>query len=187
MVEPSTPSWTMRVADYLGELSGVVDAMQHTLAQFRPQDAMTDVSRVNAHTARVAELAVQLESMVVTRQTLLVAQDAPQSGITLADKLRATPLDNHQVLAEQCDAINRALENAHQRAVALFTCQYHLAELSADILALIAGTLPPATYAEPGPLPVDGGDAATVSSSQPASHRSTARSNRGGGLFNEAG
>ena len=112
--------------------------------------------------------------MVAQRESLLCDDDAPQRGASLAEKLRASvDFESHE-LASRCDLITRSLADSHHRAVSLFVCQFHLAELSNEIVGILSGTLASATYGPQG-----------TTSQEPGTHARSAGG--GGGLFNEAG
>ena len=166
-------SWCAKVAVYIERLQEGVEALNRLLMEFRPPDVSADVGRIDDATAKLAASVAEMETMVAERESLLCDDDAPHRGASLAEKLRASvDLESHQ-LASRCDLISEALADSHHRAVSLFVCQFHLAELSTEIVGILSGASRSATYGPQGTTTEDQG--------------MHARSTGGGGLFNEAG
>ena len=103
---------------------------------------------------------------IAEREQLLCAEDAPQLGVTLTEKIQHDAHPRSQALAERCRAVSAMISTVNQRAISLFVCQFHLAQLGSDIVRLLAGQTSPPTYQAP--------------------NRSEKSSDLGGGLFNEA-
>ena len=156
-------AWSQRVASYLDRTEQVASTIEAILDQTPLESPADDAGKVQASTKELEQALSELELRVAEREELLRAPDAPDAGTTLADKLRATGDDLDSAMATRCHRIAGQIELTHHQALSVFVCQYHLAELSTDLVRLMVGASVPATYGE---------------SNHPA--------NSGGGLFNES-
>jgi hypothetical protein len=118
---------------------------------------------VDASTQQLIASISDLERMVVKRDELLRAADAPSIGLSLSEKLLNSRKIEDARLARRCGEVAEMIATTHQRATALFVCQYHLSEFQRDLIGRLSGATAPQTY-----------------------NRSGQKSNPGGGLFNEA-
>jgi len=155
------PTWTERTTAYLDQLAELVDQIDGHLQQTRIDPGAEAPGTVSVTTERLRQALGDLERVVAGRQNLLVADDAPEAGDTIAKKL--TSLGEPE-LADRCSQLGTRIADVHHQAVSVFVCQYHLADLTTDLVRLMTGATEPATY---------GGD-----DNQPVSTP--------GGLFNEA-
>ena len=158
--------WYKRVEAYLDELAEIAETIDLVLDNTRVQTLAVEAGQVDQSTAELRQALARLEDKIAEREDLLRANDAPKNGLTLREKL----LSNHHIddarLAKRCQSVAQAIQQAHQRAVSLFVCQYHLADITGEIVSLLAGASALKTY--------DG-----------SSTKSKA-SRKGGGLFDEA-
>ena len=159
--------WTTRVAHYVDDVANVAESMNLILDETRVGINL-DEEQTARCTARLQEQLETLESLVANREELLRAHDAPQEGLTLSQKLlHSRHIDNAR-LAKRCEEVSAAIEATHERAMALFVCQFHLADLTNDLVRTMMGFQNTETYER------DGSDL----NRKPESH--------GGGLFDEA-
>jgi len=149
-------SWTGRVETYMDQLQDLVEEIDVILQQTNVESRGSDPATVQALTERLGERLVELVQKVAHRDELLRSEDAPSSGTTLTEKL-----DD----AEQNDLVDRAKEVAqrikkvHERSMSLFVCQYHLSNLTTDLVRLLAGADQTTTYGGSGlasPVPQGG-------------------------------
>tara|TARA_R110002049_G_scaffold72490_6_gene187371 strand:- start:52580 stop:53146 length:567 start_codon:yes stop_codon:yes gene_type:complete len=166
-------AWNAKVQSYLDELQVTTETMDTILEQYRPERDTADPETINQSTARLGQAVIEMERMVAAREVLMTDADAPAAGASISEKLRSTNDITSHRLAQRCDALSRALANSHQRATSLFVCQFHLAQLSGEILHLLAGTPPSGTYGPAGASSDEEGKVNTTTG--------------GGGIFNEAG
>ena len=74
------------------------------------------------------------------------ASDAPQAGLTLNEKLEAVRDPRARGLQQRCDLISEMMVDINNHALSLFVCQFHLANLTDDVVRLMAGVPEPTTY-----------------------------------------
>ncbi len=161
--------WNERVAEYADDLQALVDELTDCLDETRVSTRGLQTAEVEAQTARLSDGVLRLETMVVARQDLLAADDAPTAGLSLSEKLLSTRRIEDARLARRCGALSEAIDQTHRRAMALFVCQHHLADAQTETLRRLAGAAGPRTYDNP---------AAGQKRADPRSAR--------GGLFNDA-
>ncbi|GAA4463032.1 hypothetical protein [Novipirellula rosea] len=136
-------TWANRVADYVDDLEIVATTVQQLIANSRIQTKAAMASEVAETGLELLEAVGRLENMVERREQLMSDAQAPASGTTLIEKLRrAGEID----LADRSQSVAHTITAAHQAAVSLFVCQYHLASHSQEILRLLAGMDTPRTY-----------------------------------------
>lgn len=157
-------NWSQRVASYVDQVEQIATTIELILDQTRLDTTEANSSSVQQSTADLEQALLSLEQKVADREELLHAEDAPPGGSTLVEKLAASGTPEDIELSVQCQRVSGLIESTHHRAISMFVCQYHLANLGSELVRLISGADAPATY---GP----GSDAAQ----SPA-----------GGLFNEA-
>ena len=177
--------WNQRVRDYVDRLETLTAELDDRLDSIRmpPLRAGEESASRNGATGRsvtestaaasegaapegleeLAELVRRLETFVSERETLLADDEAPQQGWTLTEKLLGTRRIDDARLAKRCRETSERIRTAHQRAVSLFVCQFHLANFGNDLLKLLSGAPETTTYG--GGQPTRG---------------------QGGGLFNDA-
>ncbi|MCG8649239.1 MAG: flagellar export chaperone FlgN [Pirellulales bacterium] len=150
-------SWTPRVMEYLSELRDIAQHVHSLLDQTHVETAAVEAGKVEQSVLQLQESLKELEQMVVRRQDLLQAEDAPAAGASLGEKLRRSSDPAHQTLAQQCDDLSKLIEQANLRAVSLFVCQFHLSDLTTEIVRLLSGVTTPPTYNDKGNLANPGG------------------------------
>ena len=160
------PSWFARVASYLVELEQVADKIDQALQSTRIETGDYKVEDAKAHHGRLMESLGLLEAKIAEREELLKASDAPTTGVTLTDKIKDSALPGSRALTARCQAVSQRISTVNQRAISVFVCQFHLSQVTSDIVRLLAGQTLKATYHAP--------------------NQSQGRGEPGGGLFNEA-
>lgn len=143
-----TATWTERVEDYVHQLQQTAETIDLILDETRLSTTQVNSPEVEASTQELVTAIGQLERLVHTRETLLTAADAPAVGITLTEKLFSTRKIDDARLAKHCQTVAKEVETTHQRAVALFVCQYHLSQLGSELLQLLSGSTAPDTYGQ---------------------------------------
>ncbi|TWT82625.1 hypothetical protein CA13_40880 [Planctomycetes bacterium CA13] len=139
-------TWSQRVTKYVDELEQVAETIEMILSQTRIVTTELDAPGVNHNQIELVTAVGQLESMVASRETLLAADDAPSKGTTLVEKLASSRSQADTVLMNRCQEVSAIVSTAHQHALSLFVCQYHLANFSGDIVRMLSGTDAPPTY-----------------------------------------
>ncbi len=159
-------NWFERVEAYLDELERTATTIDMILDETRVYTVNVQGGKVSESTRQLQENLVKLEEMIAQRELLLRDPDAPQRGLTLSTKLLGTLRIEDARLAKRCRELSATIEMAHTRAVSLFVCQYHLADLTTDLVLTLTRTSAPQTYqsSATAKVPIKGG----------------------GGLFNEA-
>ena len=164
-------AWLDDVADYLLQLSETtarVDASVQTIRDLTSDGAF---GALHEATIGLAQEMTETERLVEQRQRLLQRPDAPAGYRTLTAALQQAAADDGPrsaeaaAMAEQCQTLGGQLDLVREQALALFVCQYHLADTTAHLLRLL--------------LP-DSDRAGTYS-------RTPATAPRGGGLLDKAG
>lgn len=156
-------TWPARVAIYLDQIEQIATTIELILEQTQLESS-DDSAKVQESTEDLERALGGLEQKIAEREELLRAADAPARGATLAEKLLGTDSGQDSQLALRCQQIAGLIELTHQRAISIFVCQYHLSELSTELVRLMVGASVPATYGE----------------------SSQASATPGGGLFNES-
>lgn len=159
-------SWFERVEDYLDEVEQIAAEIDETLKRTRLETSELKSPEVMRSNASLMESLAALETKIAQREQLLHAEDAPQTGGTLTEKIQRSTDSSRKDLAIRCQTVSALISTVNQRAVSLFVCQFHLAQLSGDIVRLLAGQTAPPTYQAP--------------------NRNEKKAELGGGLFNEA-
>ena len=161
----SIDSWDERVANYVDDLEATATQLQSILDQTRVDATHARGEDVQQSTERLQVFLSELETKIAQRQALLEADDAPKnrqtgaSPLSLAEALRSSESSTAIHLAQRCDEISQQIATAHQQALSLFVCQYHLADFSNEMARILAGSEMPVTYSrEANPAPqVSGG------------------------------
>lgn len=148
--------WRDRVADYVDELAEVAETIDLILDETRVRTMGLRTEEVDASTAQLVSAINDLETMVERRDQLIRDPDAPKSGLSLSEKLLYTRKIDDARLARRCGEVAEVIATTHQRATALFVCQYHLSELQRDLLNRLAGATGPQTYSKNGQKPQGG-------------------------------
>jgi hypothetical protein len=161
--------WLNRVEAYLDELEVVADGLSRQMKQIQVDQvpkAKSDSEQnigvdgslavtVNAGTKQIAECLSDLENRVAQREVLLRAADAPQPGLTLSEKLGSLKDQRSTRLRQRCELIGEMMADINNHAVSLFICQFHLANITDDVVRIMAGVSEPTTYgneSKPSPL-----------------------------------
>ena len=152
----TTKPWRERVAEYVDELAEVAETMDLILDETRVRTLGLRTEEVDASTAQLLAAINDLETMVERRDQLIHDPDAPPAGLSLSEKLLYTRKIDDARLARRCGEVAEVIATTHQRATALFVCQYHLSELQRDLLNRLAGATGPQTYGKNGQKPQGG-------------------------------
>ena len=152
--------WLNRVEAYLDDLELAADGLARQMKQMKVDqvppprngsdsqggiDGSLAVS-VNAATEQLAACLSELEGKVAQRELLLRATDAPQAGLTLSEKLEHVKDPRGRGLHQRCELISEMMADINNHALSLFVCQFHLANLTDDVVRLMAGVPEPTTY-----------------------------------------
>lgn len=164
---PNQQHWVGRVEHYVETLDQLSERIDLILDDTRMGTLGAKEQQINESTQQLQIALAQLEEMVAKRDELLRADDAPKGGATLTEKLKSTFHIDDARLARRCEEVSGKVKLTHERATALFVCQFHLADLTSDILKTISGSQTPDTYKK---------------DSAGSQHRPTGQ----GGLFDEA-
>ncbi|KAA1259522.1 hypothetical protein LF1_20560 [Rubripirellula obstinata] len=164
---PNQQKWISRVEHYVETLDQLSEKIDLILDETRMGTLGAKSQEINESTAQLEVALVELEAMVAKRDDLLRATDAPENGTTLTEKLKSTFHIDDARLARRCEEVSEKVKLTHERATALFVCQFHLADLTSDLLKTISGSQTPETYKK---------------DSAGSQHRPTGQ----GGLFDEA-
>ena len=152
--------WLNRVEAYLDDLEVVADGLSRQIKQMQVDQvpaprAGTEMQSgidgslavtVNEGTRRLAASLADLETRVAQREVLLRAADAPQAGLTLTGKLESLRDQRSKMLGQRCELISEMMADINNHAVSLFVCQFHLANLTDDVVRIMAGVSEPITY-----------------------------------------
>lgn len=157
-------SWNVRVASYLDGLEETLTSIDQILRQTNIDTSNVDAAAVQEALQPLVHALTQLEEKVAHRETLLRAEDAPGHGMNLKEKLQSTLSVEDGRLAGRCEQLAEMMADVHAQAISIFVCQYHLADLSGEIIRLMTGSGVPPTY----------------QATEPTNPR------MGGGLFNES-
>ena len=165
-------SWTNRVEVYVERLTELTTALDERLDEVRMLPlasrrlAVADGSEAapipidpeqSPEVAEVAELVKRLEGFVAQREELLCAEDAPEVGLTLSEKLLGTHRIEDARLAMRCREASEQIQTTHHRAVSLFVCQFHLANFGSELLQILSGGPEGSTYGPGKPSRGHGG------------------------------
>lgn len=143
--------WAGRVEAYMDQLQGLVDEIDSIIEQTSVDPGKLDPTNVQGSTENLREKLGELERKVADREELLRSDDAPSIGLTLYDKLSDS---NEFELAERADRLADQISLTHQRAMSRFVCQFHLSNLTTDLVRILTGADAPATYGGPGTVPI---------------------------------
>ncbi len=139
--------WAHRVETYMDQLQSLVDQVDVIFEQTNVDSSKLDPTNTEEATANLQEQLSSLEQKVADREELLRADDAPSGGLTLYDKLSEV---NEFDLAERADRLAEQISLTHQRAMSRFVCQFHLSNLTTDLVRILTGSDGPETYGGPG-------------------------------------
>lgn len=160
-------TWLNRVEHYVETLDQLSERIDLILDETRVGTLGVKDQQISESTVQLQVALAELEEMVAKRDDLLRRADAPVDGTTLTEKLKSTFHIDDARLAKRCEQVSEKVKLTHERAMALFVCQFHLADLTSDILKTISGSQTPDTYQK---------------DSSGSKHRPTGQ----GGLFDEA-
>lgn len=136
-------SWTKRVERYVDQLQELVDEVDRILTETNVDSARQDPAVLQQLTERLYGQLEALEQKVAARDELLRAADAPESGMTLTEKLRHS---NHAELAQRADHVAHRIADVHGQSMSIFVCQFHLSNLTMDLVRMLTGAEQTTTY-----------------------------------------
>lgn len=142
----SAQPWRDRVNDYVDNLAKVAEKIDLILDETRIHTIGLKANEVNASTTELIAAITELEEMIERRDVLLRDADAPEKGLSLSEKLLTSRKIEDARLARRCGEVAEMMETTHQRATALFVCQYHLNEFQKELLQRLSGATAPPTY-----------------------------------------
>ena len=149
-------TWNDRVAAYTTEVSEIAETIDLILDETRVHTVGVEAEQINNSTEELQAALEELEEMIARRETLLQDPEAPGapgvsgSGNTLMEKLRSTFNIEDARLAKRCEEVSHQIELTHQRALSLFVCQFHLSDLTNDMLRILSGATGKPTYRRDG-------------------------------------
>lgn len=150
--QPTQP-WRERVASYVDDIAEVAETIDLILDETRIRTKGLRPNEVDASTTQLVAAISELEKMVERRESLLRAEDAPPKGLSLSEKLLSSRKIDDARLARRCGEVAEMIAMTHQRATALFICQYHLSEFQREVLQRLTGATAPQTYDRSGQKP----------------------------------
>jgi len=141
------PPWIDRVADYLDQLEFCVERLNTALDEMRLGTKQLQLPQLESAHTQLSDALRDLESLIAAREGLIHADDVPNPGLSIREILGvATDLLSRE-LSRRCIRLAKDVDLSRERAVSLFVCQFHLADLSENLLALLRGTPGPrSTY-----------------------------------------
>ena len=143
------PNWQTRVDAYLTDLRVIAIELEDLIGAMKLDTEGLDSAQVERGCRELGASLTGLEAKVAERETLLQAQDAPEQGSSLTEKLAASNEEGAQRIAGRCREVADQIAMAHERAVALFVCQLNLAQFSADVVRAMSRQDPESTYQSP--------------------------------------
>lgn len=141
MTDQHTPSvpWQQRLANYLDHLEICIDRLDQTLQQLPLGSGRGEPQRLEQVHEQLLESLQTLESLIAQRAELIGAADTPAAGDSLQAILNGCHGEPAQQLAARCRRVAKRVATSHDESVARFVCQFHLAEVSQDLICLIRG------------------------------------------------
>jgi hypothetical protein len=139
-------TWNQAVDSYLQRLSILAYDIDEQLDSLRIGLIEQGPSKMDGHLVSLTQRLQMLEQMVLEREQLLRDPSAPPDGFTLREKLLSTRRFEDGQLARRGEEIVQQIADTQNRATAMFVCQYHLSELTADILRTLRGERGSQTY-----------------------------------------
>lgn len=137
---PNGNGWVERVSDYLDQLQNCVERLDDALDEMRMGTKRLEMSQIDQSQHHLAAALADLESLIAAREELIHATDAPASGMTIREILKQQDDAFSQSLSQRCQKLSKDVDLSRERAVALFVCQFHLADLSQSLISLFRGT-----------------------------------------------
>lgn len=163
--------WLDDVANYLLQLGETASRLEASVQTIRDLTRDGAFGALHEATIGLANEMTEAERLLEQRQRLLQRRDAPAGFRTLTAALRLLSADDDPrssdaaALANRCEALGTQIDLVREQALALFVCQYHLADTTAHLLRLLLpGSDQSGTYG-----------------------RTSATAARGGGLLDKAG
>ena len=149
-------AWIERTAEYIDQLEALVEQIDEQFQITQVDTTKVDATAVGEATIKLREGLVALEQKVADRDQLLRADDVPSRGTTLIEILTQS---KEPMLAKRADQVAQQIGLTHQRAMSLFVCQFHLSNLTGDLVRIMTGADAPATYGgeKNAPLAPQGG------------------------------
>ncbi|TWU59846.1 hypothetical protein Poly51_01190 [Rubripirellula tenax] len=138
--------WTNRVETYLNELEQTAEIIDLILDETRVRTIGVQTDDVSESTRQLKDALADLETKIAEREDLLRDADAPPSGLTLTEKLAGSLRIEDARLASRCRDLAGTIQKTHTRAVSLFVCQYHLADLTTNLVGILSGASRLQTY-----------------------------------------
>ncbi len=132
-----------RVESYVDQLQVLVDEVENLLIETKVDSSRQEPTVVKQSTEQLYVRLDDLEQSVAQRDTLLRADDAPQAGITLIEKLTHS---GNSDLADQAKSVAQRIKQCHERSMSVFVCQFHLSNLTTDLVRLLTGAEQTMTY-----------------------------------------
>jgi len=139
--------WIDRVADYLDQLEFCVTRLNSALDEMRLGTKQLKLPQLESAHSSLSNALRDLESLIAAREGLIHADDVPYTGASIREILGHSTDILSRELNRRCIRLSKDVDLSRERAVSLFVCQFHLADLSENLLALLRGAPGPrATY-----------------------------------------
>lgn len=135
--------WLDDVADYLLRLSETASRLEASVQTIRDFTRDGAFGALHEATIGLANEMNEAERLVEQRQHLLQRRDAPAGFRTLTAALRLLSSNDTSraaeaaALADHCETLGGQLDLVREQALALFVCQYHLADTTVHLLRLL--------------------------------------------------
>ena len=141
--------WLAATEVYLDQLDSILNRVDVSLEGLRTQTIEAGPAKIEPTLLELAEALSDLERHVVRREDLLKDPRAPKAGYTLIEKLTtlaSQSASNASTLLQRAVANSHRMEHLSQRSLSQYVCQYHLSELTADIVRQLCGQTDTPTY-----------------------------------------
>ncbi|QEG42184.1 flagellar export chaperone FlgN [Roseimaritima ulvae] len=161
--------WLDDLSEYLDQLEAMAGELGETVQTARSLTKDGAFASLHESTTALQQGLTELENLVEQRRRLLDRPDAPAGCYSLREALSQLDADadvRHSAtfLWQRCQQIGQQIDQVREDALALFVCQYHLADTTSHFLRLL---MPAAERSE--------------------TYSPSAGSHQGGGLLDQAG
>src|SRR6056297_1248708 len=166
---PMTTQWLTDLASYLDQIEETAAELNAAVQTNRSLTRDGAFGSLHEATVGLQEGLSVMERLLERRRTLLDRADAPGPAYSLRDALTLLMRQTAdeavaRSMLERCQALSRQIDQIREDALALFVCQFHLADTTSHFLRLL---LPNAEVAD--------------------TYSPHARAHQGGSLLDQAG
>ena len=162
-------TWLDDLSEYLDQLELTATELADTVQTARSLTKDGAFAALHESTAALQAGLNELETLIEQRRTLLERPDAPRHSYSLREALSHLETDanhrrNAEFLLQRCQNLGQQIDQVREDALALFVCQYHLADTTSHFVRLL---MPAAERTD--------------------TYNRTSRTHQGGGLLDKAG